>query len=361
MKRKPATQPKTRATASHQKGQLMAMTQRATISDVAARAGVSRQTVSNVLNSPNAVRPDTRARVEAAIEELQYRPNASARRLRTQRPATIAIRVEEMSNGISGTVYDTFLHALTTQAAMRDRRILLFAASSVEEEIQQYRALSYGDDVDGFVITGTSHDDTRIAWLVRHRIRFVSFGRPWSLPDLNDPAVPWVDVDGHAGVLAATQHYLDGGLRRIAWIGWPSRSGTGDDRRSGWNDAMASAGITQSERAALAISAPEGISSGAAALRELFARADTRTIEAVVCASDSLALGAHLECGGRLPITGFDNTPIAASQGISSIAQPIEQVAAKTLQLLELDDSMEQSHHVLFKPQLVVRTAPELA
>jgi DNA-binding LacI/PurR family transcriptional regulator len=337
----------------------MALMQRATISDVAARAGVSRQTVSNVLNSPSAVRPDTRARVEAAITELQYRPNASARRLRTQRPATIAIRVEEVSNGISGTVYDTFLHALTTQATERDRRILLFAASSVEEEIQQYRALSYGDDVDGFVITGTSHDDTRIAWLVRHSIRFVSFGRPWSLPDLDDPTVPWVDVDGQAGVRAATQSYLDRGLRHIAWIGWPSRSGTGDDRRAGWESALADAGFSEAERTSLRIAAPEGISSGAAALNDLFTRLGTGGIDAVVCASDSLALGARLACGGNLPITGFDNTPVAASQGISSIAQPIEAVATSILDLLD-GETPTDARHILLTPELVERNSPEL-
>ncbi|MCI1964229.1 MAG: LacI family transcriptional regulator [Ancrocorticia sp.] len=338
----------------------MRATHRATISDVAQRAGVSRQTVSNAINSPDAVRPETRQRVEAAIEELQYRPNASARRLRTQRPATIAIRVERVSNGISGTVYDTFLHALTVHAAERDRRILLFAAQNVDEEIQQYRSLSYGDDVDAFVITGTSHDDTRIAWLVRHRIRFVSFGRPWSLADLDDPRVPWVDVDGRAGVRAATEHYLKQGLRNVAWIGWPSRSGTGDDRRCGWEDAMAAAGVPESQREALSISAPEGISTGAAALREVQQRLGANGVDGVVCASDSLALGAHLGCGGTLPITGFDNTPVAASQGISSIAQPIEAVAAKVLDLLEPDGSSAESNHVLFTPSLVSRSEPEL-
>ncbi|WP_235559205.1 LacI family DNA-binding transcriptional regulator, partial [Microbacterium sp. Leaf351] len=89
-----------------------------TVIDVAAAAGVSRQTVSNVLNSPEIVRPETRERVERAIQELGYLPHASARRLRTRRSSTIGIRLDHLAaDGISGSVLDRFLHALTEQAA----------------------------------------------------------------------------------------------------------------------------------------------------------------------------------------------------------------------------------------------------
>jgi DNA-binding LacI/PurR family transcriptional regulator len=79
------------------------MAQLPTVDDVAQRAGVSRQTVSNVLNAPAVVRDATRVRVESAIAELGYRPHASARRLRTQQSSTIGVRLDPLSkNGISG-------------------------------------------------------------------------------------------------------------------------------------------------------------------------------------------------------------------------------------------------------------------
>ena len=90
-----------------------------TVSDVATRAGVSRQTVSNVLNSPEIVLDETRARVHRAIEDLGYRPHESARRLRTRTSSTIGIRLDREADGISGVVLDRYLHALTERLADR--------------------------------------------------------------------------------------------------------------------------------------------------------------------------------------------------------------------------------------------------
>src|ERR1700712_208409 len=101
-----------------------------TVLDVAEAAGVSRQTVSNVLNSPALVRPETREKVQAAIHDLGYRPHASARRLRTQKSSTIGIRLDPITtDGISGSILDRFLHALTEQADRKDLRVLLFTAT----------------------------------------------------------------------------------------------------------------------------------------------------------------------------------------------------------------------------------------
>jgi DNA-binding LacI/PurR family transcriptional regulator len=99
-----------------------------TVSDVALAAGVSRQTVSNVLNSPTIVREETRERVEAAIAALRYRPHASARRLRTQKSSTIGVRLDPVTDGISGSLLDRFLHALAEQADAVGLRVVLYTA-----------------------------------------------------------------------------------------------------------------------------------------------------------------------------------------------------------------------------------------
>ncbi|MCY7289619.1 MAG: LacI family DNA-binding transcriptional regulator [Cryobacterium sp.] len=333
-----------------------------TVTDVALAAGVSRQTVSNVMNSPGIVRADTRQRVEAAIAELGYRPHASARRLRTRRSSTIGIRLDPMIDGISGSVLDRFLHALTEQADTQGLRVLLFTATSPADEITQFQRLNDGADVDGFVLTSTFAGDPRTNWLVENGISFVTFGRPWGVDDMNDPQHLWVDVDGWSGLHAATQAQQEAGARRIAYIGWPSPSGTGDERRRGWHDAMIERGdVSEQELAELEIVTIDGVSQGTAAMQQL--RQNAGQVDAVLCASDSLALGAMIANPERVPVTGFDNTPVAAAIGLSSIDQAVAEVAAGVLELLTGEfggkvhgapESAEPRHR-LITPRLVVR------
>ena len=304
-----------------------------TVTDVALAAGVSRQTVSNVMNSPGIVRAGTRERVESAIAELGYRPHASARRLRTRRSSTIGIRLDPMIDGISGSVLDRFLHALTEQADEQGLRVLLFTATGPEDEITQLQRLNDGADVDGFVLTSTFAGDPRTQWLIDNGIAFVTFGRPWGVNDVNDPQHLWVDVDGAAGLHEATRAAQDAGARRIGYIGWPRSSDTGEDRRRGWHEAMRERGdVTEADLAALEVVTVDGVAEGTAAMKQL-QRAAGR-LDAVLCASDSLALGAMIANPGRVPVTGYDNTPVAAAIGLSSVDQSVHEVAEGVLELL---------------------------
>nr|BFF22833.1 hypothetical protein GCM10025732_07980 [Glycomyces mayteni] len=151
----------------------------ATIGDVAREAGVSRQTVSNVVNSPSIVKESTRLKVQAAIEALGYSPNALARRLRTQRTSTIAVKLDPYSGGVSGVVLDRFVHALTESAAARGLRVLLYAARTLEEELRHLDELADAGEVDAIVLTGTSRGDRRAARLLERGVPFAAFGRPW--------------------------------------------------------------------------------------------------------------------------------------------------------------------------------------
>jgi DNA-binding LacI/PurR family transcriptional regulator len=334
-----------------------------TVTDVANAAGVSRQTVSNVLNAPDVVRPDTRERVERAIADLGYRPHASARRLRTRKSSTIGIRLYPFAGGISGAVLDRYVHALTENAAQRGMRILLYTARSPDDEIEQFRHLTDGADVDAFVLTSTFHGDARTGWLLAHDVPFATFGRPWGDDDLGDPQHLWVDVDGAAGTAAATRHAIEVGRRRIAFLGWPSPSGTGDDRARGWSETLAAHGRSSD---GLRWSVEDDLT----AARALMARrldGSGPVPDAVVCASDSLALGAHLAAMAAgiddLLVIGFDNTPVSEALGLSSVEQRPEDVAAGTLDLLmgEGGTSIGRAQdrlgagHVLVEPRLVVR------
>ncbi len=322
------------------------MNSQPTILDVASAAGVSRQTVSNVLNAPERVLPGTRERVEVAISELGYRPHASARRLRTRKSSTIGVGLSPHANGISGVVLDRFLHAVTEQAARRGLRVLAYPAIDPVQEIAQIAQLTDAADVDGFVLTNTIDGDPRLDWVDRRGVDFVTFGRPWGA---EVPAHRWVDVDGRAGVAEATVSLLERGLRRIGFVGWPSPSGTGDDRRAGWESAMAAAGIDERTRAELTSASEDGVPEGAEAAGALWGSAGG--VEALVCVSDSLALGALIRTGGRIPVIGFDDTPVASSIGFSSIEQPLDLVASSLLDLL----GGSGDPHVLVTPKLVTR------
>lgn len=351
---------------------------RPTLETVAQRAAVSRQTVSNVLNSPHLVRPETLERVRAAIEEVGYRPHGAARQLRTRRSRVIGLRLERTVDGINGAVLDRFLHALTEQAQLRGYRVMLFTAPDDEGEILQYGELLDVLDLDAFVLTSTHHGDARTAWLAEHEVPFVTFGRPWDPPDspTSQPDHAWVDVDGAAGTRAAVEHLQEAGHTDIAFIGWPAGSGVGDDRRAGWARAMRAAGVPQHRLDALDVATEDGIGEGAAAARRLLARVRPT---AFVCVSDSLALGALAalrsadgdlvaSAPAQAAVVGFDDTPVARAVGLSSVAQPLTEAAGRALDLLlrQLSGSgaagaTTRDHHVLLAPSLVVRESSTTA
>lgn len=348
------------------------MQQLPTVEDVARVAGVSRQTVSNALNSPHIVKPETMTRVKAAIAELGYRPHASARRLRTRKSSTIGVRLDPMTNGISGSLLDRFLHALTEQAAERDLRIMLFTAQGPGDEIEEFRRLRDGADVDAFVLTSTMHEDPRTAWLLQHEFPFVTFGRPSAADDLDAPIHPWVDVDGFSGAQQATRHAIAGGARRVGYIGFDDETTTARERRAGWAaECGAQLGLGAAELDSLARAVVDGVPQGNAAASSLLSLPDAP--DALVCASDSLALGALMAAArsGRpeIPVVGYDNTPVAAAIGFSSVDQPLNLVAASALELLFGESGstiVARTHsaadpiHRLLTPTLVARQSTQL-
>ncbi len=302
------------------------------IKDVARLAGVSPQTVSNCLNNPTIVKPTTRELVSTAISRLGYTPNASARRLRTQRSNTIAIGISPVSHS---RVYDRLLHALVTEADFHNIRVMLYKTDSKQEELRQFEELTNGGDVDSFVLTDTAHDDLRPSWLIEHHQAFVLFGRPWGMVNMYDPQVPWVDVDGQLGIAEVTRYLILHGRKHIGFIGWPGVSGTGESRRAGWRDTILEARMAQPEEIdGLCAYGEEYVGTGQAACVELLAQRPD--IDAIVCVSDTLATGAMMalpqEC--NVIVTGFDNTDAAQSLGIPTVDQPLTDSAREIVRII---------------------------
>lgn len=319
-----------------------------TLADVAAHAGVSVQTVSNALNNPALLRQATLDRVLQSIAVLGYAPNLHAKRLRQRTVATIGIRIEPITDNIASSLLDRFLHELTARADALGQHVLLFTAASDAEEVRRVAQLAGQRAADRFLLTSTHPDDARVPALLEAGIRFVTFGRPWGPA----PVHSWVDVDGAADTRQATEALLDAGLRRIGFVGWPAGSGSGDDRRLGWASAMrARLGLSEAELDALTARSQDRVADAVDVALPLL----ERDVEALVCASDSLATGviaALTQLGRRLPVIGFDNTSLAAGIGFPSIDQSLGEVAEAALAALDAEPG---AHTTLVTPQLVRR------
>ena len=332
--------------------------QRPTLESLATELGVSRQTVSNVLNRPSIVAAPTRERVAAAISAAGYVPSRAGRDLRRQRSHAIGIRLMPTFDGINGHIGDMFLHELAEHAHRSDYRLALFAAANEADEIATYARMRAANEIDGVVLTSTRIDDARIPWLVRHDLPFVSFGRPWSRhADPADASHDWVDVDGAAGTDSVTRHFMARGHVRIGYLSWPARPDVGGDRLAGWQRAMRDR-FGDLDLAALSAECSDDVTDARRAAGELLERGVT----ALVCASDTLALGARAAVDARgsaaphVPIVGFDDTPVARALGLSSVAQPVVRAARTSFSLLVRRLAGEQSpEHVLLRPSPVFR------
>ncbi|MDQ3294730.1 MAG: LacI family transcriptional regulator, partial [Actinomycetota bacterium] len=187
-----------------------------TIADVAATAGVGAGTVSRVLNDRPKVSPSTRARVLAAIEELEYRPNPLARGLSLGRCQTL------------GVVVPFFTHASAVErlrgivAALRDSRydLVLFNVESPVHRDEHFEALTRRDRADGLLVLSLPPPPDHLA-------RLRAAGVPIVLVDATAPGVPCVVTDDVEGGRIATRHLLSLGHRDIAFIGDSTANGFG--------------------------------------------------------------------------------------------------------------------------------------
>ncbi|MGQ0839619.1 LacI family DNA-binding transcriptional regulator [Actinokineospora sp.] len=316
-----------------------------TVRQVAADAGVSRQTVSNVLNAPARVDPVTRERVAEAIERLGYRPNRAARNLKLRRAGLVGYCVSPRST--PNLLMDAFLHAFCTAVADTGRHVLLFSAPPGEAGIGVYHDLVAERAVDAFVLSDTVADDPRHRALVG-RAPVVSFGRA----DLGS----WVDVDGAAACAELVTGLAALGHREIGFLGWraPETAATAD-RRAGWQRACAELGLN----GRVGLADDDSVAAGERAAGALLDAESAPT--ALVAISDQVALGAlqavtarGLRPGTDVAVTGFDDTPLAAAvvPGLTSVRQPLDLIAAELVRLL--DDSEDQ---VLLRGKVISRAS----
>ena len=307
-----------------------------TIADVAAHAGVGAGTVSRVLNHSPRVSDATRARVLAAIEVLDYRPNPLARGLSRGRCQTL------------GVVVPFFTHASAVErlrgvAAALDAShydLVLFNVESTVHRDEHFATLTRRDRADGLLIMSLPPPPTSL-----HRL--ATSGVPIVLLDAEAPGVPAVVTDDVAGGRLATQHLLDLGHERIAFIGDdpanPLGFVAGTAREEGYRRTLADAGVP----------IPPGYVCHGPHVRDVARRLADGLINrpdpptAIFASSDTQAIGAleavrraGLEVPDDVSVVGFDDVEVSGYVGLTTVRQPLFESGslAATLLLGLLDD-----------------------
>ena len=277
---------------------------RATVRDVARRAKVSPKTVSNVVNGTFPVSPETRARVEAALRDLDYVPNLSARGLRNGRTGVIALALPDLSTSYSASITRAFVQA----AGRRQLSIQIEESAGSHEREAQLLSRARAQLVDGLVLNPVLLETSALQ-------PGVELPPVVMIGEVDQPAVDHLWYDNVAALHELTQLLLDEGHRRIALLGrLPSASYR--LRAQGYHEAMHAAGLEADPVLDIAVSGWTA-AAGADAVRQYLAGHPLP--DAILCCTDTLAMGAlnALWDGGyRVPddvsVTGYDDIPEAA-------------------------------------------------
>jgi LacI family transcriptional regulator len=335
----------------------MRTTTAATIADVAARAGVGASTVSRVLNGGQ-VSGRARARVLAAIDDLEYRPRASARSLVTGSTQTLALVIPffthpsaiERMRGVLGAVDET------------DYDLVICNVANTAHRDEYLGPAAPLDRSDGLLLVSLAPRESEVD-------AFLRAGAPVVLLDAFHPRLPCLRIDDVAGGMLATRHLIDLGHERIAFVGDRGDSGLGfvssDRRRDGYRRALQEAGLPV--RRELERDGPHGRLVAHRLTRELLSLDEPPT--AIFAASDTQALGVleaavieGLDVPEDLSVVGFDDLEVAAYVGLTTVHQPLEESGRRAVERLvaALDGEDSQPHEERFDLRLEVRrtTAP---
>jgi LacI family transcriptional regulator len=336
------------------------MSQSVGIKDVARAANVSVGTVSNVINRPDSVSAETRARVLSAIDRLGYVRSESARQLRAGRSRIMGLLVLDMGNPFFVDV------ARGAERAARKAGLGVMVCNSDQSpgEEAEYLSLFAEQRVRGVLLTPADATGSTVAAFRRHNIPFVLVDRV--AEGLTECSVSVDDVTG--GVLAV-RHLLDAGHRSIAYVSGPPNLNQVRDRRTGALNALAEAGLGPEALRELPTERLD-VGAGRDAGARILGLADRPT--AVFCANDLLALGvlqalyaAGVAVPDDLAIVGYDDIEFAAAAAVplTSVRQPAVTMGTMAAELL-LEETEAQGggrahehRRVVLQPELVVRSS----
>ncbi|GAB1691044.1 LacI family DNA-binding transcriptional regulator [Krasilnikovia sp. M28-CT-15] len=334
-----------------------------TLDDVARVAGVSRATVSRVINGIRNVDPQLHEVVWSAVEATGYVPNRAARLLVTRRAGTIMLVVSDseshdddpfMGRFFTDPFFGRVVGGLMSFCRPAGVQLALHAVGTDEARTQLVAALRQGQ-ADGAVILSLAAQDALPRMLTDAGLAVIMIGRP-----AEPVPISYVDLANEAGAGLAAEHLVDRGRQRIAMISGPPDVPAGHDRAMGFRRAMARSGHAYIP----SVAGNFTHDSGEAAMRELLA--SHPNLDGVFVANDLMAQGALValrDAGRRVPqdvaVVGFDDSHVArtARPALTTIRHPLEDMAADAARLLvsRIDDPAQRVTSVIYEPTLVRR------
>jgi LacI family transcriptional regulator len=336
--------------------------QKATVSDVAGRAGVSPATVSRVLSGNHPVAPATRTKVMRAIRELDYVVNAHARALAGSHTKTVAIILTD----VTAPFFNTIAGGIQRQAALEGRLCLICASDGDPERELAIVSMLREQSTDAVFLVGGVMDTPEY----RHRMarlahalndagsRLVLCGRPSPGDDL---PVTVVEYDNEGGAFAAASHLLSAGHERIVFVGGLAGNTATDARIAGLRRAMAAYGLDLDPAAVVAGRMTRDF--GYRATKRLLA--DGPRFTAILACDDPVAAGAVAalrEAGrdvpGEVSVIGYDDLSPAEDvhPALTTVHIPLDELGRTAVRLaLHRADPERPAQHVVLGTHVVVR------
>jgi DNA-binding LacI/PurR family transcriptional regulator len=326
---------------------------RVTIKDVAERVGVSKSTVSHVINNTRFVEPETRRRVMQAIKELDFHPSSAARSLTTDQTNTIGLIISDVSNSF----FSDILHGVEDRTRQYNYSFVVCNTGEILEREDHYLDLLLSQRVDGIIASATSQRWETLSKASLQHTPVVYVDRTFEGME-----GPYVGVDNRHGAWMGTSHLIDCGHRKIGILAGFQRLSTMRERLDGFRQALRENQIPLPEE--WVIQSELSIESGKAAALQLLSLTNRPT--ALFTSNNLLSLGAlkaisqlGLHCPEEIGILGFDDFPWSevTCPPLSVVRQParvVGQKAAEILLKLISNETVEESR-VILDCELVVR------
>jgi LacI family transcriptional regulator len=327
---------------------------RTTLKHLAARAGVHPSTISRVVNNDPLLRvsPETRARIEALLQETGYRPDVVARSLKLRQTFVLAMIIPDITNPLFANIF----LGIEDAASERGYSVLLANTGGSPERERDHLRTVQARRVDGLVLASAMLRDPSVGWLREQNIAHVLVNRYSDQRDL------FVGADDFGGAKAATEHLLSLGHRRIAHLAGGPGISTAVERRRGYVTALREAGIEPDP--ALVVESGYLEETGRGAMERLLALPEPPT--AVFAVNDMAAIGAHgalLERGLRIPedvaLVGYNDLPLASrlEPPLTTLRVPAREFGRLSAQMLvgRIQSGGTSRQRVILPVELIVR------